>query len=72
MYLCSGGSRISRRKGRQPRKGAPRPDTAMLYVKTKDLGPLGGALGSATALVFFIIADFSQLCGRSAEVNFGL
>ena len=43
---CSGGSRISRRRGRQPRRGGANSRggyvSKILYVKTKESGPLGG------------------------------
>ena len=47
MYICSGGSRISRRRGRQPRKGGggrqfpTRLHIEFFYVKTKESEPLG-------------------------------
>ena len=46
IKVCSGGSRISRRGGRGPRRGGMDSqggyDSKILYVKTKESGPLGG------------------------------
>ena len=56
MDTSSGGSRISRRGGRRPRRG--RIDSRgsyvskILYVETKESGPLGGVRRNAPWILF--------------------
>ena len=73
-YLSSGGSRISRWGGTNPLRGADLrsvPFSAKMYVKTKELGPVGGGGGrtnNMTIIEIVISAHYLPDLGRIREL----